>query len=427
MANHRNPLLAILAGAAVSCVKPSPQGPPAQEARGWPSPEAAGIDSAALRRLVDGARASQADALVVVKDGRLVLEDLFDTPDGPIEAMSATKSVVSLAVGMLLDEGRLSSLDQPVSDFYPAWRQGKKARITVRHLLSHTSGIANAPPISDGATRGSDWVRVALEAELSSEPGTAWFYNNKAVNLIPGIVKEASGQRLDEYLRDRLFSPLGITSYGWRLDGAGTPLGMAGLEIRPRDLATIGAMLAEGGTWRGRRIVSSAWIETSALRQSQDLNPRSGLLWWLVGGELEPGPIIDKEGLAKLKKVRADPALIEKLSKLEGRVPKSQRDAVEILRRTLGPDGLDRWMREVAVHGVAPKLRRLGPPTGFMANGYLGQYLWVSPKDRLVVVCMHRQRAEDVINETPSRKEFPELEALVSGLMRSPRPAVSTP
>lgn len=424
-------MVAGVAALALACsVQSAPQANqphPPPEPAAWPSPEAAGIDPAALRRLVDGAKASRADALVVVKDGRLVLEELFETPDGPIEAMSATKSVVSLAVGMLLDEGRLSSLDQPVSDFYPEWRQGKKARITVRHLLSHTSGIANTPPISDGATGGSDWVRVALEADLLSEPGTAWFYNNKAVNLIPDIVKKASGQRLDEYLRDRLFSPLGITSYGWRLDGAGNPLGMAGLEIRPRDLARIGAMLAEGGTWRGKRIVSSAWIETSALKQSQDLNPGNGLLWWLVGGKLDPGPIIDREGLAKLKKARADPALIEKLSKLEGRIPKTQREAVEILRGSLGPNGLDRWMSEVVARGIAPKFHRLSPPTGFMANGYLGQFLWVSPKDRLVVVCMHRQWAEDVIKEYQLRKEFPEFQALVSSLMRPSLPAVSTP
>lgn len=62
-----------------------------------------------------------------------------------------------------------------------------------------------------------------------------------------------------------------------------------------------------------------------------------------------------------------------------------------------------------------------------MANGYLGQYLWVSPEDRLVVVCMHRQRAEDVIKENQLRKEFPDFEALVSGLMRSSFPAGSMP
>lgn len=136
--------LAVLAG--IAGLTLSSAQPPALEPPAWSSPEAAGLDAAALRRLVEGARASRADALVVVKDGRLVVDERFGTPDGPIPAASVTKSVVSLAVGLLLDEGLglLTSVDQPVCDLYPEWRQGRKRSITVRHLLAHTSGLQNS-------------------------------------------------------------------------------------------------------------------------------------------------------------------------------------------------------------------------------------------------------------------------------------------
>jgi CubicO group peptidase (beta-lactamase class C family) len=431
----RNLLFAGIAGLALSSCVPSLQErpaalppqepsavPPAPEPAAWVSPEAADLDPAALRRLVEGAKESGADGLVVVKDGRLVLEEHFGTPDGPIEAWSATKSVVSLAVGLLLDEGRLKSVDQPVSDFYPEWRQGKKAQVTLRHLLNQTSGLGNVPPVSDADSDRFDWVQVALAADLASDPGSAWAYNNKAVNLIAGIVKKASGQRLDQYLRDRLFSPLGIKDYAWRLDKVGNPLCMAGLQIRPRDLARIGELLADGGLWRGRRIVSAAWIEASALEQSQQLNPGYGLLWWLIGGKVEVEALIDEEGLAKLRKAGVDHEFIEKAATLKDRRFENERDAAALMKQVFGPDGVNRWTQEVIRRRIWPKYRRLSPPTAFEARGYLGQYLRVSPRDRLVVACMHRA-ARKGVGFDADRLAFPAFDSLAASLLTYPAPA----
>ncbi len=428
---HGNLLFAVIAGLTLSAcaqarVAGSPPGDasagaPAQEPPPWASPEAAGLDPAALRRLVEGARASGADALVVVKDDRLVLEEHFGTRAGPIEAFSTTKSVVSLAVGMLLDEGRLRSLDQPVSDFYPEWKGGPKRAITLRHLLDHTSGLADLPPVSDADSYRSNWVRVALDSDLTSEPGTHWAYNNRAVNLLAGIVEKASGQRLDEYLRDRLFAPLGIKDYEWMRDIAGNPVCMAGLRLRPRDLARIGEMLADGGVWQGRRIVSAAWIEASALQQSQPLNPGYGLLWWISGGRVEVEALIDDAGLATLRKAGADAAFIEKAATLKDQRFQSDAEVAARLQQVFGPDGVARWTQEVIRRWIWPRYRRLSPPTTFEARGFLGQYLRVSPGDRLVVVCMHREpRGDDV---DVKRLAFSTFDALAWSLTAHPPPA----
>ena len=108
-------------------------------------PTDVGINLAALERLKVRAGQANSDAVVIVKDGKIIADWTFDKPAGPIEAMSATKSVVNLAIGRLIDQKKIQSIDQLVYDFYPEWKQGRKRLITIRHLLNHTSGLENNP------------------------------------------------------------------------------------------------------------------------------------------------------------------------------------------------------------------------------------------------------------------------------------------
>jgi len=101
------------------------------------------VDEALLARLVEDAEATHSDALVLLQRGALVGEWYFGRERVPILTMSCTKPIVSLVIGTLLEDGTLASLDQPVCDFYPEWRQGRKRAITLRHLLNHTSGLQN--------------------------------------------------------------------------------------------------------------------------------------------------------------------------------------------------------------------------------------------------------------------------------------------
>ena len=150
---------------------------------------------------------------MIVKNGRLVADWDFGQPRGPIEAMSATKSIVSLTIGRLIDSGKIKSLDQPVSDFYPEWKQGRKKLITVRHLLSQTSGLQNEPNTTVEIYPSPDFVQLALAAELSDDPGSRFSYNNKAVNLLAGIVQRASGTRWTGISPRRFSSRLGSKTF----------------------------------------------------------------------------------------------------------------------------------------------------------------------------------------------------------------------
>jgi CubicO group peptidase (beta-lactamase class C family) len=236
------------------------------------------INKQALDQLLDAAQKSHTDALVVFKDGKQYDEWYFGKKPGKIEAMSATKSVVNLAIGCLITQGKIKSVDQPVCEFYPEWKQGRKKNITIRHLLNHTSGLQNLPRSDIEIYPSPNFVQLALTAELSDDPGTAFAYNNKAVNLLAGIVQKASGKRMDLYIKDEIFTPLGITDFSWTLDKAGNPHGMAGLQILPADFAKLGQLVLNRGKWNGKQIIAQSWFDIS-MRPGQEFEPTCGLLW----------------------------------------------------------------------------------------------------------------------------------------------------
>jgi CubicO group peptidase (beta-lactamase class C family) len=113
---------------------------------------------------------------------------------------------------------------------------------------------------------------------------------------------------------------------------------------------------------------------------------------------------------------------VKKVSALKGQTPKSRREAFELLQEALGPEGLDRWAKEVMGRGLRPRARRLSPSTSYEAAGYLGQYLWVSPKDKLVVVRMHRANERDYRSTAPSPAEFFDFNSFAEALIASPAP-----
>jgi CubicO group peptidase (beta-lactamase class C family) len=147
-------------------------------------------------------------------------------------------------------------------------------------LLSQTSGLQNVLSTVPEINQVPDLVQLARAAELSDDPGCKFSYNNKATNLLAGIVKQASGMRMDQDIGKELFAPLGITDFGWDLDRAGNPHGMSGLKIRAIDLAKIGQLMLDQGLWQGKQVLSEDWVKRS-IELSQTLFPRYGLLWWL--------------------------------------------------------------------------------------------------------------------------------------------------
>jgi hypothetical protein len=220
-----------------------------------------------------------ADACLVVYKGKIVQEWYSPRYYVPMHAMSSTKSVTSVLVGMLLDDGKIASIDRPVCAYIPEWCEGAKGRVTLRHLLSMTSGLAQRKEDSVGNVGDKNAFVVALP--LSTEPGAQWSYSNEGVQLLSPILDRAAGEPIQDYARRRLFEPLGIMDTRLKVDQMGHAWTYADMETTPRDFARIGLLMLNRGSWGGRQIVSEGWVEQS-ISPSQDLNPHYGLLWWLI-------------------------------------------------------------------------------------------------------------------------------------------------
>ncbi len=339
------------------------------------------IDAPALQQLLRAAEAAHSDAVVVWKDGRKVGAWYFGKAPKRIEAMSATKSVVNLAIGRLVTTGAIRSIDDPVSKYYPEWKQGKKQAITIRQLLDHTSGMQVEG--SQEVESSPDVVQLALAAELTDAPGTRSYYNNKAVNLLAGIVQKASGKKMDELLRSDVFGPLGITDFVWVRDSAGNPYSYARLQILPEDMAKLGQLVLDRGRWNGTQLIAPEWFD--AIMRGSPLEPRIGLLWWLIPEHTTF--VIDDERIRALAAAGADSAFIRKATTARGRYESAEAFGAG-LRAAFGEKYWEPYGEASTHTRMNLERQEFGRMIGYEASGSFGQYIDIYPDQRLVAVRM---------------------------------------
>jgi len=235
------------------------------------------LNVAALAAHQELCKRTGADACLVIHHARIVQEWYSKAYAVPMYAMSSTKSVAGLLTGMLIDEGRIESMNEPVCHFITTWCTGVRARVTLRHLLSMTSGLPMMPDSSVGFVKDKNAYVVRLTP--ASEPGSTWAYSNEGAQLLSPLLDNAAGEPIQDYARRRLFEPLGMSNTRLRVypNHAWT---YADMETTARDLARLGVLMLNQGTWNGRQVVSREWLATST-RSSQSLNTRYGLLWWI--------------------------------------------------------------------------------------------------------------------------------------------------
>jgi CubicO group peptidase (beta-lactamase class C family) len=180
---------------------------------------------------------------------------------------SACKSITGLAIGMLIDEGKLDledSVPKVLEKIAPKLSLLTHKNLQVRHLLTMTSGIVFNEA---GAVTETDWVKSYLESTMIPEPGEYFAYNSMNTYMLSVIIRQASGQGLMEYLQERLWGPLGITGVFWETCPKGIEKGGWGLYIRPEDLAKIGQLVLQKGCWKGKQLVSESWINQATAFQ----------------------------------------------------------------------------------------------------------------------------------------------------------------
>jgi hypothetical protein len=246
----------------------------------WPvgDPVALGLNPHALEQHRSLCEETGADACLVVFKRQIVQEWYSRRYRRPVYAMSTTKSVTGLLVGLLIDDQRIRSTDELVCAYVSQWCAGRRGRVTLRHLLTMTSGLPTMRDSSVGFV--ADKNAFVLRLSPTSDPGTRWEYSNEGAQLLSPILDRAAGEPIQDYARKRLFEPLGMRDTRLHLDVRQHAWTYADMETTPRDLARVGLLMLSKGVWRGRRIVSEAWIDAST-RPSQGLNSEYGLLWWL--------------------------------------------------------------------------------------------------------------------------------------------------
>lgn len=213
---------------------------------------------------------------------------------------SATKGVTSLLLGMLVDDGVISSLQQPISTLIPGTfaslpRDDLRRRITLEDVLTMRTGLAcdDWAPSSvgheDKMYKTNDWAAYLLSQPLSHEIGEYFSYCTGGVVLLGRVIQELSGETVPTFAQKRLFGPLGISGAKWASTPAGHTDTGGHLELRLEDMHRIGLLLAQNGKWGNRQLISKRWIKRSVSEHASIPERREhyGYLWWLNSGEVE--------------------------------------------------------------------------------------------------------------------------------------------
>ncbi|WP_165921177.1 serine hydrolase domain-containing protein [Paenibacillus albiflavus] len=235
---------------------------------------------------------------------------------------SCTKSIVSILIGIAIDQGLIESVQVPIETYFPYIGADKK-QITIEHLLTMTPGwewgeFSTWQGLPFPMINTKHWEKFILEQKMVSQSGQHMVYDSGSSHLLSIILKKETNGNTAAFAEKMLFKPLGITDYRWYKDSKGVTIGGFGLCLQTADMLRIGQMLMDGGLWRNKQVVSRSWIENSTTAKFHTYN-------------------------------------------------------------SIGSYGYHFWV-------LANEEKQPYDPNVFFAMGYGGQYIIVSPEDRLVVV-----------------------------------------
>jgi hypothetical protein len=292
--DYGNPLLLLILGIGIlfsSCEK----NPEAIVVSPYPLADEKNIDGERLAEAFNTVRQiPQMKAFLVARNGMIVAEESFNDfqPGSLHDVRSVTKSITSILIGIAIQLGFISSVDQPIADYLEPLVEifpEEQRAITIRHLLTMSGGY-------DWAEFG-DWseyshwnnapnqLEYILNKPVIHSPGTIFNYNDGASHLLSLIITQASGMNTHEFAKQYLFTPLEIEGTVWLADNQGYSKGCVGLQLSPQDMFKLGQLYLQGGEFNGVQIVSSEWVVESTRPQISTYGvipygANYGYLWW---------------------------------------------------------------------------------------------------------------------------------------------------
>ena len=236
------------------------------------------------------------NSFLLIKDGKLLLEEYYNerTIETPQDLRSVTKSIISILMGIAIDKGFVTSIDDPIQQYLPNIQPTKnlntlKEQITIRHLLTMSTGLdcndwdKKSKGQEDKVYKKKDWIQYTLDLPMVQEPGVVSTYCTMGVVIAAQIISNASNMPLDQFAKQFLFTPLGINNVSWKHTSKKEVIDVAKrIQMIPRDMAKIGLLLLNNGKWNNSQIVSKNWIKESLNTHTKISNIDYGFLWWTI-------------------------------------------------------------------------------------------------------------------------------------------------
>jgi CubicO group peptidase (beta-lactamase class C family) len=234
-------------------------------------------------------------AFLVIKDDSILIERYWEnySAHSYSNSFSMAKSVVGILTGMALDEGKIKSLEQPVSDFIPEFKNPPDNNLTVYHLLTMSAELnwdesySSLTSETTEAYYGKNLRKQMLRLKTTGPAGVHFNYQSACTQLLGMVLEKATGKTLSEYASEKLWKPIGAESEArWSLDRKdGMEKAYCCIYSNARDFARIGKLYLDSGRWNGHQLVSQEYvlnsIKPAALTNNGQPNKEYGYQWWI--------------------------------------------------------------------------------------------------------------------------------------------------
>ena len=242
---------------AIAQIDPLPRGVPEKE----------GVPAQAIMDFVQAAGKSKNEfhSFMVVRHGKVIAEGWWNpyAPNLKHTLYSTSKSFTAAAVGFAVTEKKLKLTDKVISFFPPEELPNpvppNLAELTVKDALMMSDGMDPDP--SHAVAFTADWAKTFMATPIVNKPGTKFLYNSAGTYMLSAIVQKATGEKVLDYLKPRLFDPLGITGEDWETSPQGVNTGGWGLRLKTEDMAKFGQLYLQGGKWKGKTILPKDWVK----------------------------------------------------------------------------------------------------------------------------------------------------------------------
>ncbi|GAC1310653.1 MAG: hypothetical protein NVSMB24_28340 [Mucilaginibacter sp.] len=242
------------------------------------TPEVQGISSIAISRFLGAIKqgGQELHSLMILRHGHVVAETWWEpySSEHRQQLYSLSKSFTGTAIGLAVSEGLLT-VDHPIIKFFPDYLpvevSDNLASLKVKHLLSMSVGHAkDSILVLEDSPIGVPWEKTFLSLPVVFNPGSQFMYNSGASFMLSAIIKKVTGKSAHEYLKPRLYEPLGITNTTWGENWEGINMGASHLRMPTEDIAKFGQLYLQNGVWNEKQVISKEWVAAASSKQIEN-------------------------------------------------------------------------------------------------------------------------------------------------------------